>query len=208
MNPTISERIHWIGEVRQAQQAFRSLLRALSRPCRPVSLPLPEGKTGTLSPELAAIALTMCDQDTGVWLSPSLNSKEVRHWFRFQCGAPTLDEPAGAAFVFVAGPEEIPDLSTLAQGTPEYPDRSATLCAGGMHLSRTQEKPQWLACGPGIREPLPFCCNLPEGFLAQWEENHRSFPQGIDMFLCGEGMVAGLPRSTSLTPYKENRVCM
>ena len=198
MSCPVTHPAHWNNPVRQAQQTFRSLLRALSRPCRPVPLPLPEGTAAPLAPELAAIALTLCDQDTTVWLSPSLNEESVRRWFRFQCGSTMDDDPGRADFAFIAGPEDMPPLSVFSQGSAEYPDRSATLCLGGMMFSQPQGSFSCTGSGPGIRRSLVFQCNLPERFLLQWEENHQSFPQGVDMFLCGEGMASGLPRSTTL----------
>ena len=208
MSSITSNPARWESPVRQSQQAFRSLLQALSRPCMPVSMPLPEGGAGSLPLELAAIALTMCDQDTAVWLSPSLDTEEVRHWFRFQCGASVTSSPAMADFAFAARPEDMPLLSDLSRGEPEYPDRSTTLCVGGVSFDREGNSLSVLASGPGIRASLMFYCNLPEEFLGRWEENHQAFPQGVDVFLCGQSMVAGLPRSTCLKAQKEETSCM
>ena len=208
MNFTKSDMPHWNDNVHQSQQTFRSLLRALSRPCLPVPLPLPEGQTGALTPELAALALTLCDQDTKVWLSPSLDCEEVCHWLRFQCGTAITEASGEADFAFAATVQEMPKLSSLSCGSPEYPDRSATLCVGGMKFDRRSGTSIWKASGPGIQNILEFTCNLPDTFMNEWSENHQHFPQGVDIFLCGQGMAAGLPRSTSLTLHKENNLCM
>ena len=208
MNRTIADPARWEHPVQESQQAFRSLLLALSRPCLPVALPLPEGDAGSLPSELAAIALTMCDQDTAVWLSPSLQTAEVRRWFRFQCGAVLTDSPSGADFAFASRPEDMPRLADLSRGEPEYPDRSTTLCVGGVSFEQGEGSLCLTASGPGIEHPMPFYCNLPEEFTGRWEENHLAFPQGVDLFLCGRGMVAGLPRSTCLKAQKEETPCM
>ena len=161
-----------------------------------------------VAPELAAIALTLCDQDTTVWLSPSLNEESVRRWFRFQCGAVLTDSPSGADFAFASRPEDMPLLADLSRGEPEYPDRSTTLCVGGVSFEQGEGSLSLTASGPGIEHPMPFYCNLPEEFTGRWEENHLAFPQGVDLFLCGRGMVAGLPRSTCLKAQKEETPCM
>ena len=49
--------------------------------------------TNGLTPELAAIALTLADHDTPVWLDPSLAANAaVIAWLRFQTGAPLTDD--------------------------------------------------------------------------------------------------------------------
>jgi alpha-D-ribose 1-methylphosphonate 5-triphosphate synthase subunit PhnH len=41
---------------------------------------------------------------------------------------------------------------------------------------------------------------LPADFLSQWGDNHGSYPQGIDLFFTCGSLLAGLPRSTQVTP--------
>ena len=59
-----------------------------------------------------------------------------------------------------------------------------------------------------LRYELTDEFDVPEEFTGRWEENHLAFPQGVDLFLCGRGMVAGLPRSTCLKAQKEETPCM
>ena len=108
-----------------------------------------------------------------------------------------MAEPAQAAFAFVPGTEALPDLRCFHQGEAEYPDRSTTICLGGVEEG---EKAGITAFGPGIVGSCTFACRMPEDFLAQWQSNHEQFPLGVDMLLCGPGRLTGLPRTTCLTP--------
>ena len=90
-----------------------------------------------LSSELAALALALCDNETTVWLAPGMDTEDVRAWFRFHCGTVLVAEPARAAFAFVPGVEALPDLSCFHQGEAEYPDRSTTICLGGVEERET-----------------------------------------------------------------------
>ena len=85
-------RLSWADPVGQAQQVFRLALTALSRPAQahafvpcPADTAADELPAG-LSPELAALALSLCDNETTVWLAPGLDTEDVRAWFRFHCG--------------------------------------------------------------------------------------------------------------------------
>ena len=58
--------------VRDAQAVFRAILRAFAYPAGPVPCPvLPASPHAALSPALAAVCMTLMDQDTPLWLSPS-----------------------------------------------------------------------------------------------------------------------------------------
>ena len=72
-------RLSWADPVGQAQQVFRLALTALSRPAQahafvpcPADTAADELPAG-LSPELAALALSLCDNETTVWLAPGLD---------------------------------------------------------------------------------------------------------------------------------------
>lgn len=64
--------------VRDAQAVFRAILRAFAYPAGPVPCPvLPASPHAALSPALAAVCMTLMDQDTPLWLSPSLRQDDV-----------------------------------------------------------------------------------------------------------------------------------
>ena len=54
--------------VRQSQQAFRAVMNAIARPGTTAELPHPQGVPEGWNAALTALALTLFDQDTRVWL--------------------------------------------------------------------------------------------------------------------------------------------
>lgn len=189
-----------------AQAAFRAIMEALARPGTVQALgagdlaalpapPLP------LTPELGAVALTLVDHDTPLWLDAALrDSDAVTGWLKFHCGAVLTDDPAKAAFALVSDPAALPGLSSFAQGTDEYPDRSTTIAIAGAAKRRVRLE------GPGIRTAFDAELPLPNGdFLAQWAVNRARFPRGVDLLLLAPGMVSGLPRTTRIL---EGSTCM
>lgn len=126
------------------------------------------------------------------WADPVGQAQQV-----FRLALTALSRPAQAAFAFVPGTEALPDLRCFHQGEAEYPDRSTTICLGGVEEGETAGI---TASGPGIVGSCTFACRMPEDFLAQWQSNHEQFPLGVDMLLCGPGRLTGLPRTTCLIP--------
>ena len=65
-----------------------------------------------LTPELGAVALTLCDHDTPLWLDPGLATSEaVVAWLNFHCGAPLTTDAAEAQFALVSKcGTKLPDL--------------------------------------------------------------------------------------------------
>lgn len=172
----------------QAAVAFRAVLDALARPGRIVAL------AGALPPAPASVAagvllLTLADGTTPVWIAPSHAGGRLARWLAFHCGARPVAAPDEAAFALGTWETLAPVLQRLPQGTPDYPDRSATLIvevpalAAGTGTRLT---------GPGIRGAAHLPLPDPAAFAA----NHARFPLGFDTFLtCGDRL-AGLPRSS------------
>jgi alpha-D-ribose 1-methylphosphonate 5-triphosphate synthase subunit PhnH len=182
--------------VLDAQSVFRAVMQALARPGMVQTLTPDAVPPAPLTPELGAVALTLCDHDTPVWLDPVLAaSPEVTGWIAFHCGAPITAAPAEAQFALVSDAAHLPDLVSFGQGTDEYPDRSTTV----VFASGTATRAVTLR-GPGIKDVLSTELPLPEGdFLAQWAENRERFPRGIDLLLVRAGTVVGLPRTTRIS---------
>ncbi|MEM6621750.1 MAG: phosphonate C-P lyase system protein PhnH [Pseudomonadota bacterium] len=170
----------------EAATVFRAALDALARPGKvhQVAGVLPPAPLGIAA---GALALTLCDFDTGVWLAPSVATDNVLGWLAFHTGARQVDREH-ADFVFGGWAEMLP-LTDFRIGTPDYPDRSATLIVevpvldGGHRLT-----------GPGIRNHA----RLPVPDPAAFRANSQCFPLGWDAILtCGDRM-AGLPRTTKV----------
>ena len=181
-----------------AQEAFRALMDALANPGQPQALGHDLQHAPGLAPELAAVALTMCDHDTLVWLDPVLAASEgIVAWLRFQTGAPITADATAAAFALVASPEQLPRLDSFALGIDEYPDRSTTIA---LALPSLAGGPMLTLRGPGIKTTQTIApAGLPESFVEQWTDNRELFPRGVDLLLVADGQVIGLPRTTRIS---------
>ncbi|WP_208539097.1 phosphonate C-P lyase system protein PhnH [Algihabitans albus] len=180
--------------VQHAQQSFRLILEAMSRPGRLTEMTCPLEPPPPFEPATAATALTLFDSDTKIWLDETARSDEVSAFLRFHCGCPLTDTPGEADFaVCLEWPE---DFGRFAQGEPEYPDRSTTVVvqldslgnAGGLLLS-----------GPGIAETARLDLSpCPSDFAARWSANRARFPLGVDLILTADRAFCGLPRSLTV----------
>lgn len=179
-----------------AQWVFRATMDALARPGTVQSITTDAVPPVPLTPELGALALTLCDHDTPVWLDPELaTSAAVTGWIAFHCGAPITTDPTAAQFALVSDVRHLPKLDTFGQGTDEYPDRSTTIV-----LAASDEVRTVTLKGPGLKDQLTISLPIPGGaFLEQWAENRQRFPRGIDLLLVRDGTVVGLPRTTRIS---------
>lgn len=179
--------------VLDAQNVFRAVLNALAEPGRPVAVRGVPHAPAPLSPMLAALALTLLDHETPVWLDRALSTGAVTQWLAFQCGCPVVTEPAAAAFALVSDPELMPPLGLFALGTDAYPDRSTTVL-----IATAKTAQRLMLSGPGIDQSLRAALPVRPSLVAEWAENRALFPRGVDMVIAGEGEVTGLPRSTKM----------
>ncbi len=190
----------------QTQQMFRCILDAMARPALLHAAPtIPSPLPAEVPPMIAAIALTLCDGDTPLWLSPSLNVEPVRAWLRFHCACHFVEKPAEASFALVAYMDELPHIGDFAQGTPAYPDRSATVCVAGMVFEGNNSI---MASGAGINGTVAVPCAISGDFLTMWRANNESFPLGVDMLLCDDASLMALPRTTRLTAIDDPKAGM
>lgn len=168
-----------------AAHAFRAVMRAMARPGTI------EAVTGATPPAPLSVAagtvlLTLCDPETPVHLAGDVDCEAVRDWITFHTGAPLV---ARSEAMFAIGRwDALAPLGDYPVGTPEYPDRSATLI---VEMARLEASGARLT-GPGIADTAAL--SLPE--VAAFQANARAFPLGLDfLFTCGD-RVAALPRST------------
>lgn len=177
------------------QKVFRAIMDALARPGTLQAIEPPPEPPAPLTAELAAVALSLCDHDTPVWLDPALMEADaVCQWLAFHTGAPLTTEPAEAAFALISNADLLPALERFAQGTDEYPDRSTTIAVG---LPALEGGTPLTLRGPGIKgESTIAPAGLPPDFVAQRADNRARFPRGVDLLLVTRGGVIGLPRTT------------
>lgn len=180
----------------ESQTTFRALMDCMARPGSVAELITSAAPPPPLGPLAGALALTLCDSDTPVWLQPAYQESGLGAWLSFHCGASTTVEKTAAHFAFVSGKTSMPTFAMFATGQPDYPDRSTTLILevealeGGETLTLT---------GPGILDEITIApLGLPPHFLQQWQQNHALFPRGVDVVLCTKTHMLALPRSCSI----------
>jgi alpha-D-ribose 1-methylphosphonate 5-triphosphate synthase subunit PhnH len=179
----------------ESAHAFRAIMQAMARPGRVMEMSTEAAPPAPLLPTASAVALTLCDFQTPVWLSPALYNEQVIRYLRFHAGAPIVAEAQAAQFVFTTSSELMPQPGLLLQGTHEYPDRSATLVVQVAGFGSTDVE----LSGPGIRGAEGFGVEgLGELFWAAMAENHMRFPVGVDVIFAAPGKMAALPRSTAI----------
>ncbi|HHB81203.1 MAG TPA: phosphonate C-P lyase system protein PhnH [Aliiroseovarius sp.] len=171
----------------ESAHAFRAALQALARPGRIERIALAQAPA-PVSPAAAGLLLTLCDGETPIYIAPSHDSPALREWIAFHTGAPIVAR--GQAMFALGRWADLAPLDGFAQGTPEYPDRSATLIVELEKLEPTGAR----LTGPGIETQARL--SLPE--VAAFRANQARYPLGIDFFFTCEEHVAGLPRSTNV----------
>lgn len=180
--------------VHDAQHTFRSTLEALARPGRLQTLPaLPEAVPG-LNPAAVAIALTLVDFETPVWLSAGC--QDAADFLRFHCACTFVTNPAQACFAFASNWDEAPPLDHFNLGSDIEPETSTTLVVG---VGRLDTSGSLVLTGPGIehRHRLSSDSLTPDR-IAERAALQTLFPRGIDLFLTQGRQVCGLPRTTRI----------
>ena len=129
----------------QSSRAFRAALGAMARPGRIHDI-IGAAPPAPLSIAAGTLILTLCDPGTPLYLAGAHDCAEVREWVTFHTGAPFSDR---ATCAFAVGTwEALLPLDGFPIGTPEYPDRSATLIVEMAALSATGVNLR----GPGIKD--------------------------------------------------------
>lgn len=180
--------------VRDAQRCYRSLLDAMAHPGATMAMPVGLPSAAPLGPVATAIALTLCDADTPVWLDGA--AAEAAGYLAFHCGATRASRPDAALFAFAVNPAILPPLESFALGTAEFPERATTLVIETAALAADTGV---LLRGPGIRRERRLAvAGLPTGFWPERAALAELFPRGIDLVFATEGALAAVPRSTRI----------
>ena len=191
MNTDQSLSAGFADPVHGAQEAFRCVLDALSRPGRVFTLGS-HTSTSNLGPAMAQLLLALTDDDTPVWWQQ--RDSVAAQWLRFHNGASITERPLGAAFAVSLDASGLPALSMFAAGTAVAPEHSTTLL---LEVPSFDAGPAVEWRGPGIQDMQSVrIAGLPEGFWLQWQANHAAFPQGVDIVFTCANAVLGLPRTT------------
>lgn len=175
---------------------FRILLDCMARPGTIGQVafdatPLEKIGTATL-----VAALTLADHESPVWLDEPLRSNDIMQFIRFHCGSPIVAAPEEAAFAIFAGCPSVEVLDQFAIGTPEYPDRSATLIVAAEAL---ETGGNIVLAGPGIKVKRHISVDgLDSAFWTWLRANNARFPLGVDVLLTSGKNILALPRSVQI----------
>jgi alpha-D-ribose 1-methylphosphonate 5-triphosphate synthase subunit PhnH len=185
-------------KVLSAQSTFRSVMDAMARPGSVQRIVAAAGTPGAMMHGTAAIALTLFDHDTPVWLDPLMSeTPEVTKWLKFHTGAPVIGDSSICSFALIGDAAALPPLDRFSFGTDEYPDRSTTLILQVESL--TQGRSLELR-GPGIDGTAVLQAAIePADLLQRLAINASLFPRGIDVVLVHDDTIAAIPRTTRLS---------
>ena len=182
-------------KVLSAQSTFRSVMDAIARPGSVRRIVPMAGTPGMMMRGTAAIALTLFDHDTPLWLDAEMSeSSDVVKWLKFHTGAPIIRDSSIASFALVNDGALLPPLDRFALGTSEYPDRSTTVI---IQVESLDTGRAFELRGPGIDGVATLGASIkPADLFERLRVNEALFPRGIDVVLVADDAVVAIPRTT------------
>jgi len=182
-------------KVLSAQSVFRSVMDAMARPGSVQRIQPATGAPDTMMRGAAAIALTLFDHDTPVWLDGRM-SATADVWLKFHTSAPVVADSSIASFALIGDPQSLPALDRFAFGSNEYPDRSTTLI---LQVESLTDGPLVELQGPGIDGSAALRASIqPRDLFERLAINAALFPRGIDVVLVHDDSIVAIPRTTRL----------
>jgi alpha-D-ribose 1-methylphosphonate 5-triphosphate synthase subunit PhnH len=184
-------------KVISAQNTFRSVMEAMARPGSVQHIAASVGAPEGVMRGAAAIALTLFDHDTPIWLDPSLSAtSEVSKWLKFHTSAPVVSDSSICSFALLGDAAALPTLGSFSFGSAEYPDRSTTLI---LQVESLSEGPVFELRGPGIDGIARLQAKIkPQDLFDRLAVNATLFPRGIDVVLVHDDLIVAIPRTTRL----------
>ena len=184
-------------KVLSAQSVFRSVMDAMARPGSIQRIASAAGAPATMMRGTAAIALTLFDHDTPIWLDAQMSATpDVTKWLKFHTSAPVIADSSIASFALVGDPENLPSFDRFAFGSNEYPDRSTTLI---LQVESLTDGPAVELEGPGIDGTATLRASIrPRDLFERLTINAALFPRGIDVVLVHDDAIVAIPRTTRL----------
>jgi alpha-D-ribose 1-methylphosphonate 5-triphosphate synthase subunit PhnH len=182
-------------KVLSAQSTFRSVMDAMVRPGSVQRIRAVAGAPAAMMRGTAAIALTLFDHDTPIWLDSAMSrSSDVAKWLKFHTSAPVVADSSICNFALIGDAQNLPDLDHFAFGSNEYPDRSTTL------ILQVESLTFGLAFelqGPGIDGTAVLQAMIqPNNLFERLAINAALFPRGIDVVLVYDDAIVAIPRTT------------
>ena len=94
-------------KVLSAQSTFRSVMSAMARPGSVHRIAAIAGTPAAMMRGAAAIALTLFDHDTPIWLDPAMSeTSDVSKWLKFHTSAPVIADSLDREFCVDRGSRE------------------------------------------------------------------------------------------------------
>jgi alpha-D-ribose 1-methylphosphonate 5-triphosphate synthase subunit PhnH len=178
----------------QSQSIFRALMQAFAEPGTIADFSPLVAPPGAIEPAAASILAALADADTPIWLEEP--DAAAAGWLQFQTGAPITDDRAAASFAVLSRASEVSRWAELPAGTPDYPDRSATVI---LPVEALHDGPPLTLSGPGIETTRVLAATgLPDGFTEALAANRRRFPLGFDLVLVAGTRALALTRTTRI----------
>lgn len=186
-------------KVLSAQSTFRSVMDAMARPGTVQHIRTVAGTPAPLMRGTAAIALTLFDHDTPVWLDRTMSATpDVGKWLKFHTGAPVIAGCAASSFAVIGNARDLPPLDRFALGSNEYPDRSTTLI---LQVDSLSSGPAYELSGPGIDGAAVLQVTISANLFERLAVNATLFPRGIDVVLVHDDAIVAVPRTTRLAAH-------
>lgn len=186
-----NERIILTEQATITQKTFRILLNAMSHPGRFYDL----GFIKTNS-HLNLVLETLLDCEV-TFAVIGENRERISEEVRLLTGA-VLSKVEDADFLIIMNGNSKGEIERARIGTPEYPDRGATLI---YYIEKENSKPVKLnLSGPGIKGEIFVSINglVQEEFIKLREIN-KNYPLGLDsIIIMNGGKVFCIPRSTRI----------
>ena len=165
-------------KVLSAQTTFRSVMDAMARPGSVQRVAAVSGAPGAMMRGTAAIALTLFDHDTPVWLDPRMSeTSDVAKWLKFHTSAPVIADSSICSFAVVGDARALPALDRFAFGSNEYPDRSTHIdpagrkpdAGGRLRIARSRHRRHRRVAGHApARGPVRTACHQRHAVSARY----------------------------------------
>src|SRR5690349_1563214 len=150
-------------KVLSAQSTFRSVMDAMARPGSVQRIHAAAGIPAPMMHGTAAIALTLFDHDTPVWLDRAMvATPDVARWLKFHTSAPVIADPSVSSFAVIGDAQHLPPLDRFTTGSNEYPDRSTTLI---IQVASLAAGPAFELTGPGIDGTAVLQATIPSSLF-------------------------------------------
>ena len=187
--------VGFADKVLSAQSTFRSVMDAMARPGSVQRIVAAAGTPAGMMRGTAAIALTLFDHDTPVWLDPRISeTSNVTKWLKFHTGAPVVADSSICSFALIGDAGALAPLDRFSFGTNEYPDRSTTLI---LQIESLAQGPALELRGPGIDGTAILQAAIqPKNLFERLAINATLFPRGIDVVLVHDDSIVAIPRTT------------